>query len=117
MANVSFQELSSGEWAGVHCIEINKIPHVTLFGKETVDAEIQLQQQQAVMAILGELFNQYKDFMRLAPQAESLLSLEMLWLSEKVTGQVNEARIRPFLITRSVGQNRDALEKQSIVRS
>ena len=112
MANVSFQELSSGEWAGVHCIEINKIPHVTLFGKETVDAEIQLQQQQAVMAILGELFNQYKDFMRLAPQAESLLSLEMLWLSEKVTGQVNEARIRPFLITRSVGQNRDALEKQ-----
>ncbi len=112
MSNVSFQELSSGEWAGVYCIEVCKIPHVSLFGKDTVDEEVQLQQQQAVTTILGGLFNQYKECLRLMPQMETLFSLEMLWISEAITGQVSAARIRPLIIIRAVGQSREMLQQQ-----
>lgn len=105
MSGISFTELSSGEFVGLDYIEITQIPHISLFGKDDPDELFMEEQQLVFKGILEEWYHQYK---KMSIQDEVMLSLEMLWVSEAVTGQVSRARIRPFFVLRCINRNQSA---------
>ena len=108
MSNVSFQELASGEIVGLDYIEVVKIPHITLFGQEAPDELFFEDHQHIFKTVLEEWYQVYRQMS--SGDDKALLCLEMLWVSEAVTGQVSRARIRPFFILRCIGRNRNSIE-------
>lgn len=107
MSSVTFQELASDEIVGLDCIEVIRIPHITLFGQETADEQFFDDHQHIFKTVLEEWYQVYKQTSY--GNGKALLSLEMLWISEAVTGQVSRARIRFFFVLRCIGYDREAI--------
>ena len=107
MSSVTFQELASNEIVGLDYIEVVRIPHITLFGQETVDELFYDDHQRIFKTVLEEWYQVYRQASHY--NGKAMLSLEMIWISEPITGQVSRAKIRPFFVLRSIGYSKESI--------
>lgn len=98
---ISSVPLTAGdEFAGLGILEITTIPHQYILD-ETGNLEETLKRSQGAFAqLLSELHRQFVRTRSLNP--DQGLSSELLWLSQTVDNQPFKARIRLFLIIRSI---------------
>lgn len=111
MAGIGFVALSSNEIVGLECIEITTIPHISLWGKDTLDDLFVKEHQANFQSILSEMNQLYKENIHSKFNNE-LVSAELLLISEEVTGQINQARIRMFIAFRMIGTDRQHIQNQ-----
>ena len=79
-------ELEDGRYIGLTAREITALPHVDIFGSDPAQME----------TVFEGLLND------LAQLCGESASLELLWLSEPVSGQKFPARVRVFLLLRKL---------------
>ena len=101
--NVSFKELHSGELNAVLILEIVNIPDKEILGDITIE-EAEINSKLNIGRLLSEIYQTYK--MNITAGLSCDISLELLWLTEKVDNQPYKARIRLFLIIRYIGQHK-----------
>lgn len=101
MTLVQGTELEDGRYIGLIAKEITALPHVNIFGSDISRMESIFE------GILGDLA-------RLCGESGAL---ELLWMSELVSGQKFPARVRVFLLLRklSVTQNQTEQELDSLL--
>lgn len=89
-------ELEDGRYIGLAAKEITALPHVDVFGADTVR--------------MGVLFEgMLGDLARLCGESGAL---ELLWLSEPVSGQKFPARVRIFLLLRKLSASQLQAERE-----
>jgi len=104
---VSFVELQNGEKIGLGVIEITSVPHLSILQKRfSAVANIDTEYKQDMARLLSEVFQNYKNVSHGCQD----ISLEILWLTQKVTNQPYKAAITLHLIVRAIGNNNAEIE-------
>ena len=95
-------ELENGQFAGIQIIEITQIPDVNVLksGEYLQGQSIEEEYRRDFGALLTEVYQTYNVLLNRDEEAE--ISLELLWLTEPVENQPYKAKIRIFLIFRSL---------------
>ena len=104
--------IGSGEYCDCVCLEIEKIPDISILVDDTnTNADIEqyiFKNKKGFSMLLSELYQitkgQFSDDLLLQNN-----SYELLWVSETVSNQTYKAQIRLFLIIRSIDYNLNAL--------
>lgn len=111
----SFMETESGEYIGVSAIEITAIPFIQTLNDNGNISNIDV--EAAVCAefrnMLSEVYQCYRSMTTVNQAAE--LSLDLLWITEPVFHQPYRAKIRLFLLIRSIDTSEHQV-KQNINR-
>lgn len=101
--NISFKDLYNGETNAVLILEIVNIPDKGIFGDMAIE-EAEINSKLNMGRLLSEIYQTYKTNATAGFSCD--ISLELLWLTEKVDNQPYKARIRLFLIIRYIGQHK-----------
>lgn len=111
----SFMETESGEYIGVSAIEITAIPFIQTLNDNGNISNMDV--ETAVCAefrnMLSEVYQCYRSMTTVNQAAE--LSLDLLWITEPVFHQPYRAKIRLFLLIRSIDTSEHQV-KQNINR-
>lgn len=111
----SFMETESGEYIGVSAIEITAIPFIQALNDNGNISNMDV--ETAVCAefrnMLSEVYQCYRSMTTVNQAAE--LSLDLLWITEPVFHQPYRAKIRLFLLIRSIDTSEHQV-KQNINR-
>lgn len=111
----SFMETESGEYIGVSAIEITSIPFIQTLNDNGNISNMDV--ETAVCAefrnMLSEVYQCYRSMTTVNQAAE--LSLDLLWITEPVFHQPYRAKIRLFLLIRSIDTSEHQV-KQNINR-
>lgn len=106
-SSVAFDELVSNETIAVSAIEITAIPHASILQKRfSAVSNIDVAHKQDIVRLLSELFQNCKDGNN-SGNTLSDASFEFLWITDKVDNQPFKAKIRLFLIIRTVNSNKN----------
>lgn len=101
MSETGTIELNSGEFIALNTVEIAAIPKASVVKEDFPDgADIEKEYRAAFGNLLAEVFQNYKSIIGQNPNAE--MSVEILWVTEPVLNQPYKARVRIFLVTRSI---------------
>ena len=110
-------KISSGEYCDYCYIEIEKIPDISILLEQNntnVSVELYIEKIKSGFAtVLTEIYQITKDQF----DSQSLLqnnSFELLWISEKIENQTYKARIRLFLLIRSIAYSQDELSARLV---
>lgn len=105
-------KISSGEYCDYCYIEIEKIPDISILLEQNntnVSVELYIEKiKSGFSTVLTEIYQITKDQF----DSQSLLqnnSFELLWISENIENQTYKARIRLFLLIRSIAYSQDEL--------
>lgn len=100
-------ELSNGEYAGVGSLEIVSIPTVSIL-KDSYpqNVDIEGEYRQGFSNLLLELYQGYRTFSLQNKSAE--ISAEIIWITEPVENQPFKARIRLYMVLRSIAADEKA---------
>lgn len=99
--NISCIETNNGEFIGASVIEITSIPHVDILRDghvSTVDIENEVRMGFGNM--LSEIYQSYRTVVTYNNSAE--ISIESLWVTEPVENQPYKAKIRLFVVSRTI---------------
>jgi hypothetical protein len=92
----------SNESVALGILEITSIPHYSVVSGMDTPQEVIERFQAEFCDLLSEIHQQYKRD-RQSKDANHLLSIELLWLTQKVEYQSFKAKIRLLLILRAIG--------------
>ena len=94
-------ELNGGEYVALNVVEIVSIPKLENVRDEfAAGADIEVEYRNGFGNMASEIFQNYRNILRSNPNAE--VSVEFLWFTEPVQNQRYKARIRLFLVCRSL---------------
>lgn len=97
-------ELRSGEVAAAKAFEVTSIPTlVNLQGDFRHDDDIEDSYRKSFILLLTEVHQSYKNYAKENSSIE--VSLESLWITEKVDNQPFQAKVRLFFIIRSIAKD------------
>lgn len=97
-------ELNGGEFIGVKVIEITQIPDINVLKSDYAQGQsIEEEYRHDFGALLTEVYQAYNAL--LSRDASSEMSLELLWTTEPVMNQPYKARVRMFVVLRSLSGN------------
>lgn len=96
-------KLGSGEVVALKAIEITSVPHISIINPRSgiSEAETIQEYKSDINGLLAEIYQVYKNISTAAGMSKDL-SVELLWLTEKVSNQTYKAGIRLFIIIRSI---------------
>lgn len=99
--NTKTLELSSGEFVGIGVMEITSIPTLMIL-KDSYpsDTDIEQEYRHGFSNLLVQIYQSYRSFVMENVNAE--LAIELLWVTESVENQPFKAKIRLFMVLRSI---------------
>lgn len=99
--NISCIETNNGEFIGAAILEVTSVPHVDILrdGHATT-ADIENEVRLSFGNMLSEIYQSYRAVVAYNNSAE--VSVESLWVTEPVLNQPYKAKIRIFIIARSI---------------
>ncbi len=105
-------ELNGGQFAGIQMIEITQIPDINILkNSEYLQGQsVEEEYRHDFGALLTEIYQIYNMFLNHDETTE--ISLELLWITEPVENQPYKAKIRMFMIFRSLCEDTDILNEE-----
>lgn len=96
-------QLSLGEVVALKAIEVTSIPHITIINSKSdiTEAETIQKYKSDIKGLLSEIYQVYKNISYSSGMSKDL-SIELLWLTKKVSNQTFNAGIRLIIIIRSI---------------
>jgi len=99
--NISCIETNNGEFIGVSVVEVTSIPHVDILRDGHVSTgEIENEVRMSFGNLLSEIYQSYRTTVAYNNSAE--ISIESLWVTEPVENQPYKAKIRLFVVSRTI---------------
>lgn len=106
---ISFMEISSGEYIGTCALEITSIPDISIVRSGYSDStDIEKEYMNNFGSLTSEVFQNYKYIVLQNPNAE--ISMELLWITEPVNNQPYKAKIRPFVVLRTISGDQSSAQ-------
>ena len=103
-------QINSGEHICMRVIEITSIPHISILSENNTRQE-HIEHYALDMAnLLNEIYQQYKDLFKQTGRNTDI-ALEISWITEAVTNQPYKAKIRLFLILRSIHRKQEQADQ------
>lgn len=100
--SISVEKLTDGESIALGAIEILSIPHISIIDeRENAISEVLTTYKAEMGSLLNEFFQTYKTLSYEARRSKDL-SIELLWTTHAVQNQTFNAKIRLFLVVRSI---------------
>ena len=94
-------QINSGEYIGMGILEVTSIPHISVLSENVSPQEHIERYAQDMSNLLNEIYQQYKELYRMSGQNPDI-SIELNWLTEAVVNQPYKAKIRLFIVLRSI---------------
>ena len=108
-ATICHMETEGGEYLALSCLEINSIPALSIIEEDYPDnSDIELEYRRSFGNLLTEIFSNYRSMK--SDGLISDLSCELLWSTENVSNQKYKAKIRFYLIIRTVSTSLESAE-------
>lgn len=103
-------QLNSGEYTGACIIEISQIPDIKFLKSDYQQGNsVEEEYRRDFGALLSEIYQVYNVFSYKDNSTE--VSIELLWLTEPVSNQPYKAKIRLFMICRTLGRASSVVEE------
>ncbi|MCD7866501.1 MAG: ATP-binding protein [Clostridiales bacterium] len=102
---ISAKYLTNNEMVVLGALEITAIPDVSVVGGQTPEEAILANYKDEMGQLLSEIYQNYK-VKSINEGCYKDVSLELLWLTEPVENQPYQAKIRLFLIIRTIDTDR-----------
>lgn len=94
--------LNSSEKVALSAIEITEIPHVSIINSgQFSEQEVNIKYKNDILRLLNEVFQQYKSKNKDGNWLNDI-SIELLWITEKIDNQPYKASIKLFIIVRAI---------------
>lgn len=107
--SISTLELNSGEFIAANVIEVLSIPKLSVICNDyPADANVENEYRMGFGNMITEIFQNYRNIISYNPNAE--IALELLWVTEPVINQPYKAKIRLFMIFRSISGDKLSAE-------
>ena len=107
--HISTESLTNGELVALGAIEITSIPHISIIDeRQGAIADIVEKYKAEMVALLNEVYQSYKTISYSNGYSKDI-SFELLWTTYEVKNQPYNAEIKPFIVVRSIDNNRAAL--------
>ena len=104
--NISCLETNNGEFIGASILEVTSIPHVDILRDgHASTADIENEVRLSFGNMLSEIYQSYRAVVAYNNSAE--ISVESLWVTEPVINQPYKAKIRIFIIARSIDYSQE----------
>ena len=104
---ISCERLVNNEIVALGAIEVLSIPHYSILANSTESADnVCLTNQREFQNLLGEIYELFKT-VHLNNQAQTDISIELIWTSHSVQNQPFNASIRMFLVIRAIHFNQN----------
>ena len=108
---ISYEILNNGELVGASIVEISKIPDFSIISSKYTSAfEADYDYKKGMVSLLSEAYQSYRTTEMYTGAAPDV-SLELLWLTEPVSNQPYNARIRMFLLVRAIGSDKSTISR------
>lgn len=105
--NISTSQLGNGEYIALQAIEIVSVPHLSIIGmKDKTETEILQRYKDDISGLLSEIYQVYKGSL-INSGLQKDISIELLWVTESVVNQTFTAKIRMFIVIRTIDTDRD----------
>lgn len=106
--DVSFMETNNREFIGASVIEVTSIPHVDILrdGQATT-VEVENEVRMSFGNMLSEIYQNYRTIIANNNFAE--VSIESLWVTEPVENQPYKAKIRIFIVFRTIDVSKECV--------
>lgn len=102
--NIKYLETNNGEFIGVSALEVVSIPNVSILKEGYApNADIENEVRLGIGNLLSEVYQSYRSFITTNTSAE--VSVESLWITEPVANQPYKAKIRIFILARSIANS------------
>lgn len=104
MISEKIVELNSGEYISAIVIEITQIPDVNVLKADYPQGQsIEEEYRRDFGALLTEMYQTYNSV--LSRSASTEMSMELMWLTEPVVNQPYKAKVRMFIVLRSLSND------------
>lgn len=116
--NIKYLETNNGEFIGISALEVVSIPNISILKEGYApNADIEYEVRLGIGNLLSEVYQSYRSFITTNNSAE--ISIESLWITEAVINQPYKAKIRLFILVRSIAfsQNNAADMIERIISS
>lgn len=102
--NIKYLETNSGEFIGVSAVEVVSIPNISILKEGYApNADVENEVRLGIGNLLSEVYQSYRSFITTNSSAE--VSVESLWITEPVANQPYKAKIRIFILARSIANS------------
>ena len=100
--SITCMNLNSSEKVALSAIEITEIPHVSIINSgQFSEQEVNIKYKNDILRLLNEVFQQYKSKNKDGNWLNDI-SIELLWITEKIDNQPYKASIKLFIIVRAI---------------
>ncbi len=102
--NIKYLETNNGEFIGVSAVEVVSIPNISILKEGYApNADVENEVRLGIGNLLSEVYQSYRSFITTNSSAE--VSVESLWITEPVANQPYKAKIRIFILARSIANS------------
>lgn len=101
MSKTSVSYLENNEAVALSVIEITSIPNLSIIDNNAEEAEIVKNYKKDMGNLLAEIYQNYKVQSSMSGE-EKDTALEILWIAEEVENQPYKAKIKMYLLVRSI---------------
>ena len=106
---ISTESLTNGELVALGAIEITSIPHISIIDeRQGAISDVVEKYKTEMVALLNEVYQSYKTVSYSNGYSKDI-SFELLWTTHEVKNQPYNAEIKPFIIVRSIDNDRSVL--------
>lgn len=108
--HISTESLTNGELVALGAIEITSIPHISIIDeRQGAIADVVEKYKAEMVALLNEVYQSYKTVSYSNGYSKDI-SFELLWTTHEVKNQPYNAEIKPFIVVRSIDNDRSSSE-------
>ncbi len=108
--HISTESLTNGELVALGAIEITSIPHISIIDeRQGAIADVVEKYKAEMVTLLNEVYQSYKTVSYSNGYSKDV-SFELLWTTHEVKNQPYNAEIKPFIVVRSIDNDRSASE-------
>ena len=106
--HISTESLTNGELVALGAIEITSIPHISIIDeRQGAISDVVEKYKAEMVALLNEVYQSYKT-VSYSNGFSKDVSFELLWTTHEVKNQPYNAEIKPFIVVRSIDNDRSA---------